>query len=97
MAMDFKSMTLEDIMAWCKANNQVDWLKSAATKKVPYKVYPKIEKDGKKVVDKTAEPKVEMRLISYVQLKMDFIRLFMPELLPKKDKKLTMYEKIANL
>jgi hypothetical protein len=25
--MDYKSMTFEQIVAWCKANNQVAWLK----------------------------------------------------------------------
>ena len=33
--MDYKKMTLDDIIAWCKANSQVDWLKSTAKKTFP--------------------------------------------------------------
>lgn len=31
--MDYKTMTIDDIIAWCKANNQVDWLKAKAADK----------------------------------------------------------------
>ena len=96
--MDYKSMKIEDIIAWCKANNQVDWLKAEATKKVPCKVYPKVVVDGKKVVDKKAEPTVEMRPITFIQIKNDFVNMFMPEIAPKKaPKAATMYDKIAAL
>lgn len=33
--MDYKKMTLDDIIAWCKANNQVEWLKATAAKTFP--------------------------------------------------------------
>lgn len=96
--MDFKNMNFEDIANWCKANNQVAWLKEKAATKVPCKVYPKVEKDGKKVADKTQEPKIEMRPITFIQLKSDFVAKFMPELAPKaKTKKKTMFDLIAEL
>ena len=33
--MDFKTMRIEDIIDWCKANNQVAWLKETAAKTFP--------------------------------------------------------------
>ena len=32
--MDYKKLTFNDIVAWCKANNQVEWLKAEVNKKV---------------------------------------------------------------
>lgn len=96
--MDFKTMNINDIITWCTANNQVDWLKAEAAKKVPCKVYPKVEKDGKKVVDKTATPTIELRPITFIQIKTNFVNKFMPELAPKKkENKPTMYDLIAAL
>lgn len=95
--MEYKDMKINDIINWCVANNQVAWLKAEAAKKVPCKVYPKVEKDGKKVVDKTAEPKIEQRPITFIQIKNNFVRQFMPELLPKKEKQATMYDLINAL
>lgn len=95
--MEYKDMKINDIINWCVANNQVAWLKAEAAKKVPCKVYPKVEKDGKKVVDKSAEPTVEMRPITFIQIKNNFVRQFMPELLPKKEAKQTMYDLIKAL
>ena len=43
---DFQSITIEDIIEWCKENNQVEWLKAEASKEVEQKIYPKGE-DGK--------------------------------------------------
>lgn len=93
--MDFKTMKIEDIISWCQANNEVAWLKETAAQKVPCKVYPKV--NGK--ADKTQEPTVEMRPITFIQLKMAFVKKFMPEIAPKakaQDKK-TMFEMIAAL
>lgn len=96
--MEFKTMTINDIIAWCKANNQVEWLKAEAARKMPCSVYPKKEVDGKKVVDKTATPTIEMRPITFIQIKTDFVNKFMPEIAPKKkDAKPTMYELINAL
>lgn len=96
--MDFKTMTIEDIMAWCQANNQVAWLKEIANKQVPCKVYPRIKKDGKSVVDKSQEPTIQMRKITFIQIKTEFVNKFMPDLAPKaKAKKKSMYDLIAEL
>lgn len=96
--MDYKSMKIGDIIAWCVANKQTEWLKATAAKQVPCKIYPKVEKDGKKVIDKTASPTIEMRPITFIQLKNEFVKEFMPELMPKKkEAKPTMYELIAAL
>lgn len=32
--MDYKTMKLDDIINWCKANNQVAWLKAEAAKTI---------------------------------------------------------------
>lgn len=95
--MNFRTMKIEEIISWCVANNQVAWLKEEAAKKVPCKVYPKVMKDGKKVADKTAEPTIEMRPITFVQIKTDFVNKFMPEIAPKKESKPTMYDLISAL
>lgn len=84
--MDKKQITLEFIRDYCITNNQKDWYNTELTKTFPQKIYPRIEKDGKKVLDKTQEPTIEMRPITFVQLKADFIEKFFPELAPKNDK-----------
>jgi hypothetical protein len=96
---DYQHLNIEHIIAWCKANNEVKWLKETASKKVEYKVYPKVKgEDGKMRVDKTQEPKVEMRSISFIQIKIEFVEKFMPELKPEaKPKKASMYDLIAAL
>lgn len=97
--MSYKDMTIEDIIKWCQENKQVDWLKKTAAKEVEYKVYPRVKgEDGKYYTDKKAEPKIEMRPISFIQLKLEFVKEFMPEIAPKAQaKKPTMHERIANL
>lgn len=97
--MDYKSMNINDIIDWCKANNQVEWLKAEAAKKVEYKVYPRVKgEDGKLKVDKSQPYKVEMRPISFIQIKKNFVDKFMPEIAPtKKDKKPNMFDLIASL
>lgn len=100
---EYKNMTIEDIIEYCKANGEVAWLKEAAKKKVPVKRYPKVKTtndNGKKVMvsDKTQEPSIEMELISFVQLKREFCKKFKPHLVPEKaEKGKTMYELIADL
>lgn len=95
--MNYQKMKIEDIINWCVANKEVAWLKAEAKKEVAYKVYPRVKVDGKMVVDKTAEPKTEMRKISFIQLKHNFCEKFMPELLPQKTQKLSMYDLIDAL
>lgn len=100
--MNYKDMKIEDIIAWCQENGEdkVKWLKEAAQQQVEYKIYPRVKgEDGKFHVDKTATPKIEMRNISFIQLKLEFAREFMPEIAPPKDKpkKESMYDLIAKL
>lgn len=96
--MDFKTMTIDDIIEWCQENGQTEWLKKEAKRKVDYKVYPKKRVDGVLTVDKSATPKIEKRSISFIQIKMDFVNKFMPEIIPeKKEKGKTMFDKIAAL
>lgn len=100
--MDYSTMTMEDIIKWCQENKQIKWLKEEAKKQMPYKVYPRIkvtDASGKTVskADKSKPYTVEMRPITYIQIKQDFVRKFMPELIPHKDKKPSFYEIIENL
>ena len=95
--MDYAKITIDDIIDYCKANGQVAWLKEVASRKVEYKVYPKVEKDGKMVSDKKATPSIEMRPISFIQIKLEFVNKFMPEIAPKAEKKTSMYDKIMAL
>lgn len=96
--MDYKNMKIEDIISWCKEHGEVAWLKETAAKKVEYKVYPKIKgEDGKMHVDKSVEPTIELRPISFIQIKLAFVEKFMPEIAPKKAKKKSMYDLIAEL
>lgn len=98
--LNYKTMTIQDIIDWCKANNQVDWLKATASKMVDYKVYPRTKSAEGNVwkVDKTAEPTIEKRPITYIQIKNEFVQKFMPDIAPQsKPKKPSMYELIANL
>lgn len=98
MALDYRKITLVNIKDYCKENKQDKWLKDKLSTPVAVKVYPKIEKDGKMVADKKAEPTVEMQKISFIQLKNDFVDKFMPEIKPeKKAKGLTMESLLASL
>lgn len=83
--MDYKKMKIEDIIAWCKENNQVDWLKEIAKK-----TYPATNK-------KTGE--TFERKISFIEIKNEFVAKFMPELAPKatKPKKPSMWDMIDAL
>ena len=111
----YKDMAIEDIIAWCKENNEVEWLKETVAKKVPCKVHPRVKvakldangnpvlnKKGKpmmkSVSNKDAKPVVEMRPISFIQIKIAFVEKFMPSLKPvKKPKKASMYDVISAL
>ena len=95
-----KNWKIDDIIEWCKENNQVEWLKQESQKKVERKVYPKVEsvsKGGKKSwkQDKTKPYTVELAPISFMELKANFLAKFL-DITPKA-KKPTMYEKIASL
>lgn len=97
----YKDWKEPDIIAWCQANNQVDWLKTTAKKTIKHPVYPMVEnisKTGKhtKKQDKTAEPigYVEKK-ITFVELKKEFVSTFFETAEPKK--KESFYDRIANL
>lgn len=101
MAKKHTEWKLEDIIAWCQANNQVDWLKTTAKKTVKRAIYPKIENTsatGKKTKksDKTQEPiGYETTPITFVELKSEFLATFFEK--EAKPKKPSMYDVIANL
>ena len=98
--LDPKKMTLEDIIEWCQDNNQVEWLKKTANEKVKKEIYPTISVNGKIKEDKSQEPTIEEKPITFIQLKAKFIDTFMPEIKPPKQppkKKPTMWDKINAL
>jgi len=94
----YRELDLNGIIEYCKGQGPagIAWLKETAKKKVPYKVYPRTIVDGKARADKTQEPKIEMRPISFVQLKMEFLTHFNLAQ-PAKAKAPTMYEIIDAL
>ena len=80
--MNYKKMNFNDIVEWCKANNQVEWLKETVGKTVVY------EKDGMEMA----------RAITFVEIKRLFAEEFMPEILPvAKEKKPSMFDIVAEL
>ena len=95
---NINELTIDDIIDWCQENGETAWLKAISKKKVDCKVYPRIKKDGKSVADKTQEPKIVKRPIAFIQIRNAFAEKFMPEIIPeKKPKKVSMYDRIANL
>ena len=96
--MDFKTMNIDDIMNWCVANKQTEWLKTFVSTPVAHKDYPTIIVDGKKVKDKSATPKTVYEKPTYIEIRKAFVAKFMPEIAPKaKEKKPSMYDRIAAL
>lgn len=97
----YKDWQIDDIIAWCQANNQIEWLKTTAAKTVKRDIYPKvpnISKTGKHtmVQDKNAKPiGSETTPITFVELKKEFIETFFEK--KEKEKKVSMYDRIANL
>lgn len=87
--MNFKSMKIEDMIAWCKEHNELEWLLAKTQEKVKKPVYPKVahvSKSGKNTMkmDKKQAPIGEAEVdISFVEIKTAFCAKFMPELLPK--------------
>lgn len=92
--------TMPEIIEWCKANNQVAWLKAEASRQVQRKVYPKIEgvsaKTGRKVwkMDKSQEPTIEYVRPSFMEIRSAFIDKFIS---PRKEKKRSIYDMIDAL
>lgn len=101
--LNYQKMKFEDIVEWCEANGELDWLIAEGEKKVPTKVYPRkkvVNAKGKvvSVADKSQEPTIVMKNIDFINLKKAFADEFMPEIAPSaKAKKSTMYDKIQEL
>lgn len=66
--MDYKHMTQDDIIEWCQANGQVEWLKEIINKPIP-------------TYDEEGQP-LDERDITFVELKVAFVNKFMPEIKP---------------
>lgn len=100
---EFKDIKINDIVNWCKANNQIEWLKEECAKTTTVERYPRIkvwdEKKQKYVskADKTQKPTYEEVPITFVEVKRDFMATFFPEEVVGKQKKPTFHERIANL
>ena len=111
MAKAFKDWEIDDIIAYCKEHNEVDWLKATAAKMVEVKAYPRVKvqkvvngqpqynKKGKPVMvsvaDKTAQPTITKARITFVQIKKEFADKF--GFATESKKAATMYDKIAAL
>lgn len=98
----FKKWKAEDLIAWCKAHGQVEWLKEAASKMIEHEVYPKIpatNTNGKIVykVDKTKEPKKVVEKITLIELKKEFRVYFFGEETKTKKEKVDWHDLIASL
>lgn len=79
--MKVKEVTPQFIAQWCKENGKVDWYKAEATKIVDCLVYPRVKnEEGKNVADKSQEPKVEKRAVTFLQFKNTFIETFGAEI-----------------
>lgn len=78
-------VTIDFIRDYCAKNNQTAWYNAEIQKKIACKVYPKAKNaEGKMRADKSQPYTIEMRPITFIQLQLDFINAFMPELAPKK-------------
>lgn len=102
-AKNFKDVDIDDIIDWCTEHGETEWLKAKAAEKIEVKQYPrkKIWSEEKQkdvyVADKDKEPKIKKRRITFVQIKFDFYNKFLPHMMPKKEKKKSMFDKIAEL
>lgn len=84
MALDYRKMKFEDIYNWCEENGQLDWLEAKVKEEVEVEVYPFITVDGKRQQDKSAQPTIEKRTLSYLQVKDAFVTKFMSDIKPTK-------------
>ena len=90
MAITAKEINLEFIRNYCsQEDSRRAWYNAEVQKTVPCAVFPK-GADGKK--DRSQQPTIENRKITFIQIKQDFIAEYFPELAPKKkEKKVNMY------
>lgn len=94
---------IDNIIAWCEENGKQEWLLAKYKEEKPYKFYPRKD-SGKKnkkgypiyVADKSQQPRVEIKPISFTDIKFQFFKEFIPELAPKstKVKEPTMADKL---
>ena len=101
-----KNIKIEDIMQWCRENNQVEWLKELATTEIEQNIYPEITYFNKDGVMKTKQDKKQAPIgtklvqIPFVNIKYEWVKKFFPELAigqKKKSTKKTMWEMIAEM
>lgn len=98
-----KKWDRDEIIAWCKENNQVAWLKATASKMVEKPVYPKVQHTTKKgkttwIQDKKQAPTgTKQEPISFVELRAEFLKKFFPEEIKGKKKEPSFYDIIAAL
>lgn len=87
------------VFDWCAENGHNDWLKAELAKTTTQKTYPRkkaTNEAGKKVsvADKSKEPTIIERPITFIEVRTAFVEKFMPEFAPKKkEKKPTMYDR----
>ena len=97
-----KELQFNDLVAWCKENNKIDWLKALPRTKT-VKVYPtkdKVGKDGKvrQVYDKSKAPIGEKTINTpYTTIKAAFISEFFPQFKADDTKEPTMWDIIDTL
>lgn len=102
MAKKTDFITFDYIVNYCDEHNELEWLAAETSRQAEQKEYPKkkvteVNEAGevveKTIADKSQEPIMVMKPITFVQVKADFIDKFMPELkAAKKPKKPTMFD-----
>lgn len=91
------------VFDWCEQNGHNDWLKAELAKTTTQKTYPRkkiVNEAGKKVsvADKSKEPTIVEKPITFIEVRTAFVEKFMPEFAPKKkEKKPTMYDRAKML
>lgn len=88
----YEKLTIDNVIDWCVANGEKDWLKATAEKEVQVKEYPKKEvtlADGKVVMraDRKATPTMKTVKMPFTMLKHEFCKKFFPDKLPKEEAK----------
>lgn len=95
-----KELKSEHIINWCREHAQIEWLKATCAKQYPIKSYPRIKVmvDGKVKIkaDKTQEPTIKYTDITFIQLKMEFLKQFFPDAIAEKKAKEPTFLDIIN-
>ena len=90
---EFKKLQKGDVIEFCKKNKEAaKWLKTFANTPVEHRVYPRVPQvnpNGDVVLkaDRSQEPMIVKELPSFVEIKLEFVKKFMPELVPTKKPK----------